>query len=52
MFTVFDHEEPLTPEEILLRFRKIMGRDMTPKEKHDFFLPLETIRKQKSAELL
>jgi hypothetical protein len=37
--TVFDHEEPMTPEEILLRFKKIMGRDMTPEEKHKFFLP-------------
>jgi hypothetical protein len=41
MATAFDNEEPLTPEEILLRFRKIMGRDMTPEEKHRFFLPPE-----------
>jgi hypothetical protein len=37
--TAFDHAEPLTPEEILLRFKKVMGRDMTPDEKHRFFLP-------------
>ncbi|MCU1300235.1 MAG: hypothetical protein JWQ87_519 [Candidatus Sulfotelmatobacter sp.] len=35
----FDEAESLTPEEILLRFHKIMGRDMTPDEKHRFFLP-------------
>ncbi|MCU1300739.1 MAG: hypothetical protein JWQ87_1023 [Candidatus Sulfotelmatobacter sp.] len=28
----------LTPEEILLRFKKVMGREMTPEEKHRFFL--------------
>jgi hypothetical protein len=39
MATAFDHEESLTPEEILLRFRKITGRDMTPEEKDCFFLP-------------
>jgi len=39
MATAFDHEEPMTPEEILLRFKKIMGRDMTSEEKHKFFLP-------------
>ncbi|MCU1301691.1 MAG: hypothetical protein JWQ87_1975 [Candidatus Sulfotelmatobacter sp.] len=41
----FDYGESLTPEEILLRFKKIMGRDMTPEEKHRFFLvdPLEAL---------
>ena len=39
MSTAFDHEEPMTAEEILLRFTKVMGRDMTPEEKHKFFLP-------------
>jgi hypothetical protein len=29
----------MTAEEILLRFKKVMGRDMTPEEKHKFFLP-------------
>jgi hypothetical protein len=38
METAFDNEESLTPEEILLRFRKIMGRDMTLEEKDRFFL--------------
>jgi len=42
MATVFDHEESLTPEEILLRFKRIMGRDMTTEEKHRFFLPPES----------
>jgi hypothetical protein len=36
MATAFDHEESLTPEEILLRFKKILGRDMTPAEKDAF----------------
>lgn len=39
MATAFDNEESLTPEEILLRFKKIMGRDMTPEETHKFFMP-------------
>jgi len=39
MATAFDNEESLTPEEVLLRFKKIIGRDMTPEEKHRFFLP-------------
>ena len=38
MATAFDHEESMTPEEILLRFKKVMGRDMTPEERHRFFL--------------
>ena len=38
MATAFDNEEFLTSEEILLRFKKIFGRDMTPEEKHKFFL--------------
>jgi hypothetical protein len=42
MGTAFDNEEPMTPEEILVRFKKVIGRDMTPAEKHKFFLPLET----------
>jgi hypothetical protein len=41
MATPFNHEDSLTHEEIQLRFKKIMGREMTPKEKKDFFLPLE-----------
>ena len=39
MSTAFDSEESMTHEEILLRFKKIMGRDMTLDEKHKFFLP-------------
>jgi hypothetical protein len=34
-----DYEEPLTPEEIVRRFKKVLGRDMTPEERHQFFLP-------------
>jgi hypothetical protein len=32
-------EESLTHEEILDRFKKVLGRDMTPEEKQRFFLP-------------
>jgi hypothetical protein len=38
---MFDPEESLTHEEILLRFKKVLGRDMTTEEKHHFFLPPE-----------
>jgi hypothetical protein len=38
MNTAFDNEESMTAEEIMHRFKKIMGREMTPKEKHSFFL--------------
>lgn len=37
--TAFDNEESMTHEEIRHRFKNIMGRDMTPEEKHKFFLP-------------
>jgi len=36
---MFDPEESLTHEEILLRFKKVLGREMTPEEKHHFFVP-------------
>jgi hypothetical protein len=36
-----DPEESLTHEEIMLRFKKVLGRDMTPEERHRFFLPPE-----------
>ncbi|MCU1304525.1 MAG: hypothetical protein JWQ87_4809 [Candidatus Sulfotelmatobacter sp.] len=36
---MFDPEESLTHEEILLRFKKVLGRDMTREEKRLFFLP-------------
>ncbi len=39
MATAFDNEESMTPEEILFRFKKVMGRDMTLEERHKFFLP-------------
>jgi hypothetical protein len=39
MTTPWENEESLTPEEVLLRFKKVIGRDMTPEEKHRFFLP-------------
>jgi hypothetical protein len=37
----FDNEDTLTHDEIQHRFKKIMGREMTPEEKHSFFLPPE-----------
>lgn len=36
---MFDPEETLTHEEVVLRFKKILGRDMTPEERYAFFLP-------------
>jgi hypothetical protein len=42
MATAFDNEESMTHEEILLRFKKIIGREMTSEEKHRFFLPPDT----------
>jgi hypothetical protein len=42
---MFDPEELLTHEEILLRFKKIFNRDMTAAKKHAFFLPSETATK-------
>jgi hypothetical protein len=42
MATAFDDEESMTHEEILLRFKKIIGREMTPEEKHKFFLLPDT----------
>jgi hypothetical protein len=38
---MFDPEDSLTHEEILLRFQKVLGRDMTAEEKHRFFLQPE-----------
>jgi hypothetical protein len=39
MATAFDNEESMTPEEILFRFKKVLGRDMTLEERPYFFLP-------------
>ena len=36
---MFDPEESLTHEEVLFRFKKVFGRDMTPDERNRFFLP-------------
>ena len=45
---MFDPEETLTHEEVVLRFRKVLGRDMTPEERHSFFLPPETQNEPKA----
>jgi hypothetical protein len=50
MATVFDDEESLTHEEVLHRFKKVIGRDMTPEEKRSFFLPAETPTEKKPAQ--
>jgi hypothetical protein len=38
---VFDAEDTLTHEEVLIRFKRVIGRDMTPEERCSFFLPPE-----------
>jgi len=38
---MLDLEESLTPEEILRRFRRVFGRDMTRAEREVFFMPVE-----------
>jgi hypothetical protein len=38
---MFDLEDTLTHEEILHRFKKLFGRDMTSDEKRIFFFPHE-----------
>lgn len=43
---VFDTEETLTHEDILRRFKKILGRNMTAEERQAFFLPPETPNEQ------
>jgi len=35
----FENEDSLTAEQVLIRFKKIMGRNMTPEEKRHFILP-------------
>ena len=39
---MLEFQETLTHEEILLRFKRLFGRDMTPEEKHIFFLPADS----------
>ena len=39
---MFDAKERLTHEEILVRFKKIFKREMTPQEKLAFFLSFDT----------
>lgn len=45
---MFALEENLSHEEILLRFKKVFGRDMTPEEKPFFLLP--TLKPDKPSE--
>jgi len=39
-------EEPLHPEEIQRRFKKVFGREMTKAERDIFFLPVEPRHEQ------
>jgi hypothetical protein len=39
---MFNPEDSLTHEEVLLRFKKLFNRDMSAAEKYEFFLPSET----------
>ena len=38
---MLEFEETLTPEEILLRFKKLFGRDMTSQEMGCFLFPCQ-----------
>jgi hypothetical protein len=42
---MFNPEDSLTHEQILLRFKKLFKRDMTAAEKRAFFLPPEATSK-------
>ncbi len=44
---MFNTEESLTHQEILLRFKKLFNRDMTPADNNTFFLPFEIDAVQK-----
>lgn len=35
-------EATMSPHAILVRFKELFGREMTPKERQDFFLPYES----------
>jgi hypothetical protein len=39
-------EEPLHPEEIRRRFKKVFGREMTRTEREVFFMPVEPAPEQ------
>lgn len=41
--------EPLTDEEILLRFEEVFHREMTSEEKQAFILPMGPVKKNRSA---
>jgi hypothetical protein len=40
---MFDFKAIFTHEEILLRFKRLFGRDMTPQEMGSFFFPYELV---------
>jgi len=40
---MFDFKSIFTHEEILLRFKRLFGRDMTPQEMGSFFFPYELV---------
>ena len=37
--SILKEAEMMSHEEIIKRFRRVLGRDMTPKERNAFFLP-------------
>ncbi len=45
MTSVFDNEENLSEEEVVRRFRKVVGRDMTPEERINLSLLPESLAK-------
>jgi hypothetical protein len=45
MTSVFDNKENLSEEEVVRRFRKVVGRDMTPEERVNLSLRPETLAK-------
>ena len=47
---MFNAEDSLTHEEILLRFKKRFNRDMTVAERYAFFLPCEIETAQAKAD--
>jgi hypothetical protein len=40
---MFEYKSIFTHEEILLRFKRLFGRDMTPQEMGSFFFPYELV---------
>lgn len=37
--SIYEQVAMMSPEEIVWRFKKVFGREMTPAERNSFFLP-------------